>query len=213
MTRLIRLPLLAAALLIAAGCDSPTDPVRLVIPTVTLEAAGDSKQLEASVFGSDALPEWESLTPELVTVTRAGMVTAIAAGEARVRARIGSHTAEGTVTVLPPVSVEILTATRQVLASGDTSVSVNVRNTGGRGFFRIEYWRERESGEDLHQPVLRPMIDDAAPVGLQFTAGNTLPGMSGVDWVVIYSREPHSLTYRTTGCVRLDGGSPCPAPL
>jgi hypothetical protein len=210
-TRTLRL-LAAAPLMLLAACDYPTDPVRLIVPKMTLEATGDSKQLEATIFGSEALPEWESLTPELISVTRAGMVTALAAGEGRVRARIGASVAEGTVTILQPVSVEILSATRSTSPTGNPEITLRLRNTAGRGFYRIDYWQVRETPDGEHRPVLRQMTDTPAPVDMDISAGNGLPGMEQVDWVIVYSRAPDDLSFRTTGCLRMDGGSPCPIP-
>jgi hypothetical protein len=211
MRNLVRtLPLVAA--LLAIGCDSPTEPVRLVVPQLTIEAVGDSRQLEATIFGSDVLPEWESLSPELVSVTRAGMVTALASGEARVRARVGTSVAEGKVTVLPAAVVAITSAERQTSSSGAAEIRLRLQNSGGRGFYRVEYWQQRQSAGGDHQPVLRFGTDTEAPVGMNIISTSSLPGMERVDWLVVYTRNPQDIAYRTTACVRMDGGSPCPIP-
>jgi hypothetical protein len=202
----------AATLIGFTGCDSPTEPVRLLIPALTLEAVGDSRQLEASIIGSNVLPEWESLNPELVTVTRAGMVTALAPGEAKVRARIGGSVAEGRVTVLPPANVVIANASRQVAVSGAVELALRLQNTGGRGYYRMDLWQARQTPDGEHQPVLRFTTDSEAPAGMDIVFRSGLPGMERVDWVMIHSRDPGTLGYRATSCVRLDGGTPCPIP-
>jgi hypothetical protein len=203
---------LAALLLLAWGCDSPTDPIRLFAPAMTLEAIGDSKQLEANITGSDALPEWESLTPEILSVTRAGMVTALASGTGRVRARLAGETAEATVTVLPPVDVQIVSATRTIPETGPAQVNLRLRNSAGRGFYRMEFWQARASENEEHRVVLRYITDSEAPAGMDVMVSNSLSGMENVDWVLVHSRQPHELGYRSTACLRLDGGSPCPLP-
>lgn len=204
--------LTALALLAAAGCESPTDPVRLSVNKVTLEAVGDVQQLTANVIGTTQLPEWESENPQVATVTRAGMVTAVGPGTTLVRARIGSQMAQGTVTVLPRVDVQLLSLSRGPDPTGVTTISMQLRNAGGRGFYRVEHWQMRETEDSDHRPVMRQLTDSEAPVGMDYMASISLPGMDDVDWVVVYSREPTTLEYRRTGCLRLDGGSECPAP-
>ncbi len=199
-----------ALLLFAAACDSPTDPINISMQSVTLEAVGDSKQLEATVTGSDRLPEWESLNPEIVTVTRAGMVTAVAPGTAKVRATIGLQSAEGTVTVLPPVEVQLTSLSVTTEPSGQPRVQMQLRNTGGRGFYKIEFWQMRETPGGEHRRVLSQMNDSEAPVGMDISSA--IIGFVRPDWVIVYSRAPNSTEYRMTGCRRVDGGTPCPMP-
>lgn len=201
-------PLLMIAVA-AAACDSPTEPA-LGVPPVTLEAVGDAVQLEADGAGDD-LPRWESLDPDIVTVTPAGMAVAVAEGTATVRARLGSRTAEGQVTVMPPV--EVVISDLHVVTEGDLEgMSMRLANMGGRGFYRLEFWGERSDGEVEHRIIQRSGIPDyPAEVGLDVVYQNlALPEIA--DWVIVYSREPLSLGYELTGCVRLDGGSPCPLP-
>jgi hypothetical protein len=207
----------AAALLLAlaaGACDSATEPqpLGILVPSLTLEAVGDAAQLEATVAGSDLLPIWESLDPAVATVTRAGMVTAVSAGTARVRARIGSSAAEGTVTVLPPVSVAITAATRTQEPSGNIMVSLNLKNEGGRGYYRLEYLRLGTGPDGGPESVLRYLTDDQATVGMQIFHNTNLPGAASADVVVAYSREPKSLQYVRTGCIRIDGAAGCPLP-
>ena len=200
----------ALALLALAACDSPTEPLPLFIPAVTLEAVGDAAQLVAGNAG-ESLPRWESLDPAIVTVTPAGMAVAIAEGTATVRARLGSRTSEGTVTVLPPVSVVLADLAPVTAPDGATGLGMRIRNEGGRGYFRLEYWREKTGDETEHQRVLHYLTDSEAPVGMDVGHQSFLP-TGTADWVVAYSREPMATHYVMTGCVRLDGGAPCPMP-
>jgi hypothetical protein len=206
------LPGLAVLVLgvLAAACDSVTEPP-LHVPAVTLEAVGDVAQLLAS--GADgALPSWESLDPTVVTVTQAGMAVAVASGSARVRARLGSRTAEGTVTVLPPVAVTI--SDFRVVTNGNgeyAGMAMQLKNEGGRGYYRLQFWKERAEGETEHRLILNFITDSEAPVGMDIQSAVNLTA-EPADWVMAYSREPSSLGYTRTACVRMDGGTPCPMP-
>jgi hypothetical protein len=201
----------AALVTIAAACDSSPTDLPMHVPAVTLEAVGDAHQLTAG--GTDgALPFWESLDTTVVTVTPAGMAVARAPGTARVRARLGSRTAEGTVSVLSPVEVTISDLRVTTDAGGAyAGMAMQLRNLGGRGYYRLQFWKERADGEDEHRIVLNYTTDMEAPVAMDVQFGTNLPA-EPADWVVAYSREPVSLGYVRTGCMRLDGGAPCPIP-
>lgn len=200
----------ALALVIALGaCDDPTDPIPLYVPTVTLEAVGDAAQLTATNAGDD-LPHWESLDPSVVTVTPAGMAVAVSAGTATVRATLGSRTAEGTITVLPPVDV-IVYDLEVVTEAGQTGMGMRVKNEGGRGYFRMEFWREKTGAETEHKRIIHYLTDLEASVGMDISHQNFLSDETA-DWVIVYSREPMATHYTLTSCVRLDGATPCPMP-
>lgn len=201
------LPLLVG---LAAACESPTE-LPLVVPTSTLEAVGDAMQLTAH-NADGGLPLWESLDTTVVTVTPAGMAVAVAPGTAAVRARLGSRTAEGTVVVMEPVEILISDLDVVVDSLGQfLGMKMRLKNAGGRGFFRVDYWRERGQGEAEHTRVLHMTTDLEALVGMDVQSSNYLMS-DPADWVVAYSREPNSLGYVMTSCVRLDGGTPCPMP-
>jgi len=205
-----RIAMLALAAL-AAGCDSTTDPPLLHVPTQTLEAVGDAIQLAAS--GAEGkLPFWESLDTTIVTVTPAGMARAIAPGTAGVRARLGSRSAEGTVRVLDPVEIQI--SDLRILKDAEgayAGMAMQLRNAGGRGYYRLQFWRERAEGETGHQIVLNYATDIEAPVGMDVQSTTHGLPEQPADWVVAFSREPNSMSYVRTACVRLDG-EPCPMP-
>ena len=209
-----RLILAAPLIAILGACDASTPsgpgPVRLTARPDTLEAVGDIAQLVATVTGSDRLPEWESLASGIVTVTRAGMVTAKAPGIATVRARVDGVTAETTITVLPSADVRIVSAELTTDPSGASSLRLHIANEGGRGYYRVAMFRSGAVEGEPPRPVLQDITDREAPVGMDLLGATVHPAVVDVEWVVVYSRDPASTELRTTACVRLDGGSPCP---
>lgn len=202
---------IAFALLVpalAVACDSSTGPEpQLHVPDLTLEAVGDAGQLVARLDGEAVAARWESLTPTIVTATEAGVATAVAAGTATVRARVGSHAADGTVTVLPAVNVQLSDLALVTDPSGNEGMRMRLRNLGGRGYYRLEFWRFAQDGS--HQRVLYFGSDAEAPVGLDITYDNYLLD-EPADWVLALSREPLSMAAVQTSCVRLDGQAECP---
>ena len=195
---------------LAAACESPTDRPTITVAPVTIEAVGDAVQLVAQ--GADgALPYWESLDTTIVTVTPAGMAVAVRSGTATVRARLGSSTDEGTVTVLPPIDVRLSDVQVVTNDQGQSGLSMQVTNVGGRGFYRIEMWKAAAEGETEHRRISWSFNDNEAGAGMSF--GVTHWDLSEIpDWVLVYAREPVVLQFDMTACVRLDGGSPCPMP-
>jgi hypothetical protein len=199
-----------ALLPLAAACDSPADLSPITVESVTIEAVGDAVQLVA--HGTEgALPYWESLDTTIVTVTPAGMAVAVRSGTARVRARLGSRTDGGTVTVLPPVDIRLADVRIVTGGEGETGLSMQVTNVGGRGYYRIEIWKAAAEGETGHRRIIWHATDSEAGAGMTF--GTTYWDLSDApDWALVYAREPLALQYHMTACVRLDGGSPCPMP-
>lgn len=193
---------------LAAACDSPTDLSPITVQSVTIEAAGDAVQLVAH-GAEDALPYWESLDTTIVTVTPAGMAVAVRAGTATVRARLGSRTDEGTVTVLPPVDVRLSNVQVVTDDQGQTGLSMQVTNVGGRGYYRIEMWKAAAEGETEHRRISWSMNDNEAGAGMSYGVTHW-DLIDTPDWVLVYAREPLVLQFDVTACVRLDGGSPCP---
>jgi hypothetical protein len=51
-------------------------------------------------------------------------------------------------------------------------VSLRLRNTGGRGYYRLEYWRARETEGGEHRVVQRALNDAPAQVGLDVAVNN-----------------------------------------
>jgi hypothetical protein len=195
---------------LAAACDSPTDVSPITVQPVTIEAVGDAVQLVAQ-GAATALPRWESLDTTIVTVTPAGMAVAVRSGTATVRARLGSHIDEGTVTVLPPVNLQLSNVRVVTDAQGQTGLAMQVTNVGGRGYYRIEMWKAAAEGEPGHRRISWQASDSEAGAGMTF--GSMYWGLTETpDWVVVYAREPLVLQAGMTACVRLDGGSPCPMP-
>jgi hypothetical protein len=202
---------MASALLLPAltiACDSTTGPEpQLQVPALTLEAVGDAGQLAVRLDGEDVTARWESLTPTIVTVTESGTATALAAGAATVRARLGSRTADGTVTVLPAVKVQLSELALVTDPAGNEGMRMRLRNLGGRGFYRLEFWKSRPDGS--HQRLSYFGSEAEAPVGLDIIHASYLLN-EPADWVLALSREPMSSEEVLTSCVRLDGEPECP---
>ncbi|NIY07805.1 MAG: hypothetical protein GWN02_05765 [Gemmatimonadetes bacterium] len=210
MSNLRAVPMIASALLLSAlvACDSPTGPdPELRVVDLTLEAVGDAGRLQARLDGAEVEPTWESLDATIVSVTAAGQATAVAPGTATVRARLGDRTAEGTVTVLPPVDVRLSELAVVTDPSGNRGMRMRIRNLGGRGYYRLEFWRIGADGR--HERFLHYASDAEAPVGLDIIHANYLSDETA-DWVLAYSREPLSQEPVRTSCVRLDGQPTCP---
>src|SRR5690606_33992032 len=74
--------------------------IELESKDVRLEAIGDTVRIRAVAFDAnhrrvkDAKIEYESLTPEIVSVDSTGLVTALAAGKGRVRAFVRNANGE-----------------------------------------------------------------------------------------------------------------------
>ena len=201
----------SAALL--AACEGATDPrvPDLRVPRVTLEARGDTVSLAALSDGVVAVSEWESLDPSVVTVTRGGLARAVAAGTAQVRASFGGAEAMGTVTVLPPVDIRVSELAVVTDPGGKLGMGMRIRNEGGRGYYRLEFWKHHPPG--TRRRILFYGTDTEAPAGMDIVHRNFL-GDELADWVVAYSREPLAQEPQRTSCVRLDGqGEPCPSDL
>jgi hypothetical protein len=195
---------------LAAACDSPTEIAPFTVQSATIPAAGDAIQLVVS-GAEGALPSWESLDTTIVRVTPAGMAVGVSAGTATVRARLGSRTEEGAVTVLPPVDVRLTDVQIVTDDEGQTGLSMQVTNLGGRGYYRIEMWKAAGEDETEHRRISWSSNDNEAGPGMSY--GVTYWDLSDTpDWVLVYAREPLVLQFDMTACVRLDGGSPCPMP-
>ena len=206
---------LPAALLLAVqgACDDGTGPYvpDLRVPDAELGARGDTVTLTALSDGVLAVAEWESLDPAVVTVTRGGLATAVSTGTARVRAIFGGAVDTGTVTVLPPVDIRVSELAAVTDAGGQQGLQMRIRNEGGRGYYRLEFWKHDAAGGKRR--ILSYGDDSEAAPGLDIVHRNFLGGELA-DWVLAYSREPLSEEPARTSCARLDGlAEPCPSDL
>ena len=196
-----------------AACEGTTEPVvpELRVPDLMLEARGDTASLTALSDGATATAEWESLDPSIVTVTPGGLATAVSVGTARVQASFGSAADTGTVTVLPPVDIRVSELSVVTDAGGERGMEMRIRNEGGRGYYRLEFWKHDPGGSKRR--ILAYGTDTEARPGLDIVHRNFL-GDELADWVVAFSREPLSQEPLRTGCARLDGeAEPCPSDL
>ena len=201
---------IALAVLLAA-CDDVTQPnePQLEVENVMLEARGDTASLTALVDGGSVVAEWESLDPGIVEVTAGGLARAVAAGTARVRASFAGVADTGTVTVLPAVDIRVSDLSVVTDPTGEQGVRMRVRNEGGRGFYRLEFWRHDPDGSKRR--ILWYVNETEAEPGLDVEHRNFLGGELA-EWVVAYSREPLSEEPVRTSCARLDGDTePCPS--
>ena len=201
---------IALAVLLAA-CDDVTEPhdPHLEVGTVVLEARGDTASLTALSEGVAVMAEWESLDPAIVEVTPGGLARAVAAGTARVRASFAGAADTGTVTVLPAVDIRVSDLSVVTDPTGEQGMRMRVRNDGGRGFFRLEFWRHDPDGSKRR--ILWYVNETEAEPGLDVEHRNFLGGELA-EWVVAYSREPSSEEPVRTSCARLDGETePCPS--
>jgi hypothetical protein len=201
---------LAALLTSCEGATEPRVP-DLRVTDVTLEARGDTVSLVALADGVVAAAEWESLDPSVVTVTHGGLAAAVASGTARVRASFGGAVGIGTVTVLPPVAISVSELAVVTDPGGEQGMRMRIRNQGGRGYYRLEFWKLDRGGSKRR--ILSYAQDAEAAPGLDIVYTNYLAGELA-DWVLAFSREPLADAPVRTSCARLDGlAEPCPSDL
>ncbi|HSJ33033.1 MAG TPA: putative Ig domain-containing protein [Longimicrobiales bacterium] len=201
---------IALAVLLAA-CDDVTEPhePQLKVENVVLEARGDTASLTALADGGSVVANWESLDPAIVEVTAGGLARAVAPGTARVRASFAGAADTGTVTVLPAVDIRVSGLSVVTDPTGEQGMRMRIRNDGGRGFFRLEFWRHDPDGSKRR--ILWYVNETEAEPELDVEHSNFLGGELA-EWVVAYSREPLAEEPVRTSCARLDGATePCPS--
>jgi hypothetical protein len=112
--------------------------VTLANPVATMAALGAQVQLTgaATLANGDTVPDvpltWTSLDARIVTVTTGGLASAVAEGQARVRAATGTTSAEGIVQVRQAVDTVIVTPPSAIVAIGGT-VSLSAQPRDARG--------------------------------------------------------------------------------
>ncbi|MDT8340664.1 MAG: Ig-like domain-containing protein [Longimicrobiales bacterium] len=194
---------------LVAACDDNTGPQvpMLLVSDTVLAARGDTVRLWARADGNTATAGWESLNPSIVTVTEDGLATAVAPGNARVRASFRGAEALGTVSVLPPVDIQVSELAHVTDPGGTPGVRMRIRNLGGRGFYALEIWKLDPGG--AKRRIVSYNTEFEAEPGLDIEHVNYLSG-EAPDWVVIYSREPLENQPVRTACARVDGAPGCP---
>ena len=161
-----------AAVWMLASCDPVTDPVKAtgieIRPlSVTLEV-GKTEELTFAVLPEQAVQKvlWESSNEKIVTV-KEGKVTAIAAGEAEVKAVVAENkslTAVCKVTVTDPVPEE-KPVTGLMPTPADESVSLTVGET--------QTFSVAVVPEDASNPAVNWSVDNEA-VRLSATTGTSV---------------------------------------
>jgi hypothetical protein len=131
-TKVIRLTLLAAAVVTSTTCDSASGPAHVALVQVTPgswnpTALGDTVRFTAAAKTNlrTTIPDlpitWSSDAPGVVFVGEDGSAVAHESGTARIRATIDEVTGSATVTVVQTIaSVEILTYFGNTVAAGDS---------------------------------------------------------------------------------------------
>ncbi|MFI5311032.1 MAG: Ig domain-containing protein [Gemmatimonadales bacterium] len=137
---------LLAVLVVVAACGGVTTPDSSPVKSiaVTLSAyqivVGSTSQGQAAMFDAqgvpvtDRPPTWSSLTPTVVSVTSAGVITGLQAGLGVVRATAGSVTGDAQVVVTNPraASITLSRDTATVFVpSGSVQLIPTVKDSGG----------------------------------------------------------------------------------
>jgi hypothetical protein len=211
----IRALVAAGALFFAAACESdPGEPawVTLLPGSFTLEAIGDSLRIGTTTSRTSAPLAWETSNPAVVTVNSSGVATATGPGTATVTARVQGAHASSTVTVLPLTNVEVVNPRYETNLAGSPGFRIDLRNTGGRGFFRLEFWKFSDTPGGEPRRVLNEVGMRDVAVGMNSSTWYDSFREGSVDWVVVYSRDPVSTQERRTSCVRVVGQAGCPLP-
>ncbi len=205
--------LAALAALTACSGDSAGPPVAPVpVPTAvkvspaidTLDAVGETMQLSAlvldqngDVMASEAV-SWSTSDASVLDVNgSSGRVTARAQGTAVVTAQSRAALGIATITVRPPARVLIVSASQQRTDISEWTVSVTLRNAGGRGFYYIEFWSLRTSpvGPD-HLLGVTQAVEVSPTYEESVSYRVPTPSTLGVSWLLVYTRDPDSGAYR-----------------
>ncbi len=143
MTRLQRLPLLAAIALVCAACKddkkqvTPPTPTRITLNTAAATLVeGDSVRLTWTLTGFQSTPEvtLTSSNTSVATVASSGWVRGLAPGSARIIARAGTaaDTADVQVTARPVALAFVGMPDTAAAGSGEVDIRVRVADTHAR---------------------------------------------------------------------------------
>lgn len=144
MTRLQRLPLLAAIALVCAACKddkkqvTPPTPTRITLNTAAATLVeGDSVRLTWTLTGFQSTPEvtLTSSNTSVATVASSGWVRGLAPGSARIIARAGTaaDTADVQVTARPVALAFVGMPDTAAAGSGEVDIRVRVADTRDDG--------------------------------------------------------------------------------
>ncbi|MEX2180699.1 MAG: Ig-like domain-containing protein [Gemmatimonadaceae bacterium] len=145
--------LIIAGSLLLRACESPTEPAAVASVTVTPSSVvlhpTQTRQLTATVLAADGDPltgrtlTWTSSNEAAATVNGAGLVTALALGDATITATVEgiSGTATVSVVAVPVASVLVTPATGNVIIGQTLQLTPTTRDSvGGTLTGRVVTW-------------------------------------------------------------------------
>lgn len=146
-------PAVLSALAALAACGPAVKQVDVVPNQVTLDAAGATAELRATVRdhagGRLQLPvRWESARPEVVEVDASGRVSARRSGQAEVRASAGGATGMALVRISIPAKAELEPASLTLVGVPSAEqLSLRLRDEAGQEIApRDVAWRSADEG-------------------------------------------------------------------
>jgi len=134
------------ALLIGAGCKSTEGPEPLVTTTVQVSstpnqiAVGETAQASAIVKDQNGAPltgksvVWTSLNQSVATVTAAGLIRGVAAGNATIQGTVDGITGSATITV---VAIQAICVSGPTTADPALGAAVIVKSSDANGCIKI----------------------------------------------------------------------------
>jgi hypothetical protein len=138
------------ALLLVGACKSTEGPEPLVTTTILVSSTpnqitiGETAQASAIVKDQNGNPltgktiTWTSLNQGVATVTSAGLIRGVSAGNATIQGSVDGVTGTGTVTVIAPsaicisgpIAVDIIPGEAKVVSSADSKGCIKISVTG-----------------------------------------------------------------------------------
>ncbi len=174
---------LLIALLIGAGCKSTDGPDPLVTTSVQVSSTpttitvGETAQASAIVKDQNGNPltgktiAWISLNPTVASVTAAGLIRGVAAGNATIQGSVDGVTGTATITVIQPSTVCLTGPTTVDPAVGNAGV---VSSADAKGCIKIP--SSSSASQYLVIPAnLNPLPDQVANYSIKSDEGENVP--------------------------------------
>jgi predicted small lipoprotein YifL len=115
----------------------------------------------------------------------------------------------------PPADARIVvtSGTVQWVTAKTDRIELSLQNTGGPGFFKVEFWGLRTSPTGSHRLfATTEAVEVQASYRENVVYNIPVSSAPDTDWVIVYSRNPGTAVYRQTDCHRFNGNSTCPEP-